>query len=261
MCGPNDPSPLLSMNRTLILGLTLTLSLSVSNAAVHSITVTDWVSLNTTTLAKPNNLEVEQSENGIQLNFGAGSSINGRDAFGTTTSNFGFPGNAFFDGELVKFGNSGNQQLLDFRITNNTGADAKLKNISFDFRKASTNANPTDFQILYLATGDSELRKGSSFAAGAEMVNLAGVGSDTIAGGVESFSESVGGNIDGTAWIASGGYANFRLKINTGNVAASSQMDDFSVTLETAAIPEPSSYALLASLFVCTYIMVRRRKV
>ena len=48
------------------------------------------------------------------------------------------------------------------------------------------------------------------------MVNLAGIGSDTITGGVESFSESVGGNIDGTAWIASGGY-NFRLKINTGN--------------------------------------------
>ena len=93
-----------------------------------------------------------------------------------------------------------NQQQLDIRITNNTGSDAKLTRISFDFRKASTNANPTDFQILYLATGDSELRKGSSFAAGAEMVNLAGVGSDTISGGVESFSESVGGNIDGTAY-------------------------------------------------------------
>lgn len=251
----------LFMNRLLLLGLTLTLSLSASNAAVHSITVTDWVSLNTTNLAKPNNLQVEQSANGIQLNFGAGSSNNARDAFGTTTSDFGFPGNAFFDGELVKFGNSGNQQLLDFRITNNTGADAKLRNISFDFRKASTNSNPTDFQILYLATGDSELRKGSSFAAGSEMVNLAGVGSETFAGGVESFSEWVGSNISGTAWIESGGYANFRLKINTGNSAASSQMDDFSVTLESAAIPETSSYALLAGLFACTYIMVRRRKV
>jgi hypothetical protein len=250
----------LFMNRLLLLGLTLTLSLSASYAAVHSITVTDWVSLNTHP-APPNNLQVEQSANGIQLNFGAGSSNNARDAFGTTTSDFGFPGNAFFDGELVKFGNSGNQQLLDFRITNNTGADAKLRNISFDFRKASTNSNPTDFQILYLATGDSELRKGSSFAAGSEMVNLAGVGSETFAGGVESFSEWVGSNISGTAWIESGGYANFRLKINTGNSAASSQMDDFSVTLESAAIPETSSYALLAGLFACTYIMVRRRKV
>ena len=249
------------MNRTLLLGLTLTLSLSALNAAVHSITVTDWVSLNTTTLAQPNNLEVEQSTNGVQLNFGAGSSINGRDAFGTTTSDFGFPGNAFFDGELVKFGNSGNQQLLDFRITNNTGADAKLKNISFDFRKAPANANPTGFQLLYLATGDSELRKGSSFAAGSEMVNLVAIGSDTFSGGVESFSEVIGSNISGTAWIASGGYANFRLKMVTGNATASSLMDDFSVTLESVAVPEPSSYALLAGLFACAYMMIRRRKV
>jgi hypothetical protein len=249
------------MNKALLLGFTLILSLSVSNAAVHSITVTDWVTLNTTTLAKPNNLQVEQSANGIQLNFGAGTSNNARDAFGTTTSDFGFPGNDFFDGELVKFGNSGNQQLLDFRITNNTGADAKLKNISFDFRKAPANANPTGFQLLYLATGDSELRKGSSFAAGSEMVNLVAIGSDTFSGGVESFSEVVGSNISGTAWIASGGYANFRLKMVTGNATASSVMDDFSVTLESVAVPEPSSYALLAGLFACTYMMIRRRKV
>jgi hypothetical protein len=249
------------MNKTLLFGLTLILSLSASNAAVHSITVTDWVTLNTTTLAKPNNLQVEQSANGIQLNFGAGTSNNARDAFGTTTSDFGFPGNAFFDGELVKFGNSGNQQLLDFRITNNTGSDAKLRNISFDFRKAPANANPTGFQLLYLATGDSELRKGSSFAAGSEMVNLVAVGSDTFSGGVESFSEVIGSNISGTAWIASGGYANFRLKMVTGNATASSVMDDFSVTLESVAVPEPSSYALLAGLFACTYMMTRRRKV
>ena len=250
----------LFMNRLLLLGLTLTLSLSASYAAVHSITVTDWVSLNTHP-APPNNLQVEQSANGIQLNFGAGSSNNARDAFGTTTSDFGFPGNAFFDGELVKFGNSGNQQLLDFRITNNTGADAKLKNISFDFRKAPANANPTGFQLLYLASGNSELKKGASFAAGTEMNDLVGIGSDTFAGGIESFSEAVGGNISGTAWIASGGYANFRLKILTGNTSASSVMDDFSVTLESVAVPEPSSYALLAGLFACTYMMVRRRAV
>ena len=67
--------------------------------------------------------------------------------------------------------------------------------------------------------------------------------------------------ISGQAWIASGGYANFRLKMVTGNATASSVMDDFSVTLESVAVPEPSSYALLAGLFACTYMMIRRRKV
>ena len=38
-------------------------------------------------------------------------------------------------------------------------------------------------------------------------------------------------------------------------------MDDFSVTLESFAVPEPSSYALIAGLFACTYMMIRRRKV
>ena len=91
--------------------------------------------------APPNNLQVEQSANGIQLNFGAGSSNNARDAFGTTTSDFGFPGNAFFDGELVKFGNSGNQQLLDFRITNNTGADEAANTGNGAHSTATTNGN------------------------------------------------------------------------------------------------------------------------
>ena len=70
---------------------------------------------------------------------GAGTSNNARDAFGTTTSNFGFPGNAFFDGELVKFGNlvTSNYWISELQTTL---VLRKLKNISFDFRKASTNS-------------------------------------------------------------------------------------------------------------------------
>ena len=71
--------------------------------------------------------------------------------------------------------------------------------------------------MLYLATGDSALVKGPSVAAGSELVNLAGLGADTINGGINNYSEGIGGNINGTAWIAAGDYANFRLKINTGN--------------------------------------------
>ena len=210
-----------------------------SLGGIVTIGVDDFAGLNT---ASGNDLAITKSENGLELKFGAGTSSLGRDAYGTGTSTFGQSG-AWFDGSYVKFGNSGNQQQLDIRITNNTGNDAKLTNISFDIRKQNGNANPTDFQLLYLATGNSDLRKGASFAAGSEMANLAGLGSDDINGGINNYSESIGGNINGTAWIADGGYANFRLKINTGNAAAASQLDNFVLSMDV--IPEPATIGLL----------------
>ena len=211
-----------------------------SFGAIVTIGVDDFDGLNTA--AGANDLAITKSENGLELKFGAGTSSLGRDAYGTGTSTFGQSG-AWFDGSYAKFGNSGNQQQLDIRITNNTGNDAKLTNISFDIRKPNGNANPTDFQLLYLATGNSDLRKGASFAEGSEMANLAGLGSDDINGGINNYSESVGGNINGTAWIADGGYANFRLKINTGNAAAGSQLDNFALSMDV--IPEPATIGLL----------------
>ena len=97
--------------------------------------------------------------------------------------------------------------------------------------------------MLYLATGNSKLIKGASVEAGSEMTNLAGLGSDTISGGINNYSEAVGGNIQGTAWIAAGEYANIRLKINTGNNSAGSQLDNFVVSMDV--IPEPATIGLL----------------
>ena len=208
---------------------------------IHTITVDDFAGLNTEG-PTANNLSVTKAEDSLELKFGPGTSSLGRDAYGTGTSTFGQTG-AWFDGSYAKFGNSGNQQLLDFRITNNTGFDAKLTNISFDIRKQPGNANPTDFQLLYLDAGASALIKGASVATGSEMVNLAGLGADTIGDGINNYSEGIGANISGTGWIAAGGYANIRLKINTANTAASSQLDNFSVTMD--AIPEPGTLGLL----------------
>ena len=207
---------------------------------IVTISVDDFAGLNTASGA--NDLAITKSENGLELKFGSGTSGLGRDAYGTGTSTFGQSG-AWFDGSYAKFGNSANQQLLDFRITNNTGNDAKLTNIAFDIRKTASAANPTDFQLLYLATGDSALIKGASVAAGSEMNNLVGIGADDIGGGINTFSEGIGGNINGTAWIADGGYANIRLKINTGNSGASSQLDNFVVSMDV--IPEPATMGLL----------------
>jgi hypothetical protein len=206
---------------------------------IVTIGVDDFDGLNT---ASANNIAIVTTANGLELKFGPGTSSAARDAYGTGTSQFGQSG-AWFDGSYAKFGNSANQQQLDFRITNNTGNDAKLTNISFDIRKTASATNPTDFQLLYLATGDSALIKGASVAAGSEIANLAGLGADDIAGGINTFSEGIGGNINGTAWIADGGYANIRLKVNTANNAAGSQLDKFVVSMDV--IPEPATIGLL----------------
>ena len=229
---------------------------SVANAATHNIFVDDFAGLNT---GDANNLGINVTNDDLNLKMGPGTSGNARDAFGVGTSTFGQSG-AWFDGSYAKFGNSANQQQLDFRITNNTGADAKLTNISFDIRKQNGNANPTNFQLLYLATGDSALVKGASVSAASEMFNLAGLGTGTINGGINNYSNGIGANITGTGWIADGGYANIRLKINTGNAAAGSIMDNFSVTMESvSAVPEVSHFGLLTGAVVLAFAARRRR--
>ena len=114
-----------------------------SFGAIVTIGVDDFAGLNT---ASGNDLAITKSENGLELKFGAGTSSLGRDAYGTGTSTFGQTG-AWFDGSYAKFGNSGNQQQLDIRITNNTGNDAKLTNISFDIRKPNGECKSNGFSI------------------------------------------------------------------------------------------------------------------
>lgn len=234
--------------------ITLTLlSLVVAFANAVNITVDDFHGLNN---GDANNLAIDETNDGINLKMGPGTSSLGRDAYGVGTSTFGQSGD-WFDGSYAKFGNSANQQLLDIRITNNTGIDQRLTNLSFDIRKEPGNANPTSYSLLYLNSGASALIKGASVAAGSEMANLAGLGTGTIDGGINNFSNVIGENISGTAWIANDSYANIRLKINTGNNAAGSQLDNFSVTL----VPEPSTYALLSGICVMAWVGLRRRSV
>ena len=78
---------------------------------------------------------------------------------------------------------------------------------------------------------------------------------------INNYSNVIGTNIQGTAWIADGSYANIRLKINTGNNSAGSQLDNFSVLVVPDAVPEPSTYALLSGIFVMAWIGLRRRSV
>ena len=220
--------------------------------------MTDWVTTNTAT---GNNYTGSKTANGIVLSFGQGITPNNFDAYGTSTSHFGFPNNAFFDGEQLKFGNVANQNKIDFRIQNNSGVAQKFVALEFDFRVNPSLGNPTSYSVVHVNNGDSTLIKGASAETGSAMNNLVGIASGDLNSGINSYNNAIGAAIGGTAWIADGSYANFRLVLTSGNYANVSQLDDFGVYLTAAAVPEPSSYALLAGLFACTYMMVRRRAV
>ena len=220
--------------------------------------MTDWVDANTAT---GNNFTGSKTANGIVLSFGTGITPNNFDAYGTSTSHFGFPNNPFFDGQQLKFGNVANQNKIDFRIQNNSGVAQKFVALEFDFRVNPSLGNPTSYQVVHVNNGDSTLIKGASAETGTAMGNLVGIASGDLNSGINSYNNAIGAAISGTAWIADGEYANFRLILTSGNYANVSQLDDFGVYLTPAVVPEPSSYALIAGLFACTYIMVRRRAV
>ena len=72
-------------------------------------------------------------------------------------------------------------------------------------------------------------------------------GSNTMSFGAVAFERSVA--------IQIAGVVNFDSFIHSYGTGTDS------ITVSAVAVPEPSSYALLAGLFACTYMMVRRRAV
>ena len=225
---------------------------SISYAQSISVTLDDFAGLNTA--ASNNDLSINNYDpglTGVSLAFGAPASGLGRDAWGTGTSKFGQSG-AWFDGSFAKFGNSGNQMQLDYKITNNSGDDFKLTNIAFDIR--TTASAVTSWQNVYLATG-SNLVKGSSADTGSSYVNLKGMGTGSINSGINNYSISLGSVNDGTSWLADGDSASFRITLsNTG----AAQLDNFVVTGEV--VPEPSTYALIFGIITLAYVRLRRKQ-
>ena len=221
------------------------------NAQVVSVSVDDFAGLNTA--ASTNDLNInnyDPTSSGIAMSFGASASSLGRDGWGTGTSKFGQTG-AWFDGSFAKFGNSGNQMQLDYKVTNNTGFDFKLTNIAFDIR--TTAGAVTGWSNAYLATG-SNLVKGASASTGSSYVNLKGMGTGSISSGINNYSIALGAVNDGTSWLADGDSAIFRLTVsNTG----AAQLDNFVVTGEV--VPEPSTYALIFGVFALIFARLRRK--
>ena len=168
----------------------------------------------------------------------------------------------------IKFKTGDNRYRLDFMIKNDSLGDFILDSIHFDSRVPNATANNA-FVIQYLANnGNSNLQ---NMGTGANVSNLAFLAGTSLTDGVsvaEGISEhdvSIAANIAGNqagVKLAAGDQASFRISwIGSTNVNAQTQMDNLAISGVFAAVPEPSSYALLAGLFACTYMMVRRRSV
>ena len=169
----------------------------------------------------------------------------------------------------IKFKTADSKYRLDFLIQNDSAADFILDSIHFDSRRPDATANNA-FTIQYLSNnGNSNLQ---NMGTGDNVGNLAFIaGSSATEGvavdvGVSQHDVSIAANLAGNnvgVKLAPGDKASFRISwFGSTNIQKQNQMDNLAISgVFATAVPEPSSYALLAGLFACTYMMVRRRSV
>jgi len=170
----------------------------------------------------------------------------------------------------VKFRTTDGLNRLDFLIKNeSSAADFILDSIHFDNRNPNANANNA-FTIQYLS--NNALSNLQNMGTGANVSNLAYIAGSATEGvsspiGINAHDVSIAAQLSGQGAgvkLAAGDQASFRITW-TGSVLGGqqNQLDNLGISgvFAAAAVPEPSSYALLAGLFACTFMMVRRRAV
>ena len=169
----------------------------------------------------------------------------------------------------IKFTTGDNRYRLDFMIKNESTTNAfTLDSIHFDNRRPNANANNA-FTIQYLSnngnsalfnTGTGSNVSNLAYIAGSASAGVAITGTGKSEHDINIASQLAGGGAG--VELAAGSQASFRLTW-TGSATnfAQNQIDNLGFSGTFTAVPEPSSYALLAGLFACTYMMVRRRAV
>lgn len=135
-------------------------------------------------------------------------------------------------------------QVLDVGGSNGTGT---VRNV---FGNISLSGMPTDMTWVI----DGANTQFTITLEGATFTGGPGSGTNTVTGSIDHFSETV---LDTGSGIVS------RFVIGANNTGATSITDGaigtFGEVSVVSAIPEPSTYALIASAFICGVVVLRRR--
>ena len=127
----------------------------------------------------------------------------------------------------IKFGNSGNQQRLRFRITNNSAADVTLTNISYRVRNTYGNNHPDD---LTLSVVNGEVAEPTSVIS-THTFGGTTAGSGEGYGADFAFIENDLNALPEAITIAAGAYKEFQLKYDNlrGTGAGQTQLDNIQI--------------------------------
>lgn len=238
------------------------LCLSGLNAA--SITISDWVGLNTGTQANSGYWNLTSGD--LQIVAGglgsnaltnaanwdgwsatSGTSFDGWGA-GTDSSAHGDTAN-ILDDSYLRLGNAANQRKLDFMLINNGTTDFEVTNISFDWQNPHNNG----MNLLYISAPAAA----NGAAADSNLVDSNGIelANSTAFENAYIESNSISTTSSSLGTIAAGDGATFRINYTLANTRG---LDNLTIT--GVAVPEPSTYALIAGFAAFLFVAIKRRK-
>ena len=172
--------------------------------------------------------------------------------------------------QLLKFGNSANQNRFDFQIENTGTETIVLDSIGIMARNNFSANHPTTFTISHLQKGIQQgavylneleidgVRAIQAQPGGAEAVSTLQIGDSVVyTGNQAKWVERSFTN----ATLAAGAKASFRLEMSGNNGGTGLAQTHFdTLTINVSAVPEPSTYALLVGFVSFLFIAIRKRK-
>jgi hypothetical protein len=138
-------------------------------------------------------------------------------------------------------------------ITNGTGLDLELDTLVFDFARVFA-GSPQTFDVVYKAFASNDTL-GTSDVTLLTVTSLATNGTNND---MDDYSANIASLADFT--LADTESATFHIIGSAATGTGAAAIDNIAFTGSVIAVPEPSTYALIAGALALTSVMLRRRK-